>query len=97
MEFILTSNEEGKNRFLNMNLVNEILVFAIKRVCQMTKAETTFFPHTPAPRPYHTDPQLNHPIRPVPAFPPTDLHALIYKGFLSFFSFLKRTHFPICT
>ena len=57
MELILISNEEGKIRFLNMKLVNEILAPAIRRVCQMTEAETTFFPHTPVARPYHTDPR----------------------------------------
>jgi hypothetical protein len=57
MELILISNEEGKIRFLNMKLVNEILAPAIRRVCQMTEAETTFFPHTQVARPYHTDPR----------------------------------------
>ena len=57
VELILISNKEGESRFLDMALVSEILAPAIKRVCQVTESETTFFPHTPAPRPYHTGPR----------------------------------------
>jgi hypothetical protein len=46
VELVLISNEEGRNHFVNMDRINQILAPALRSAYHMTTDQLIFFPNT---------------------------------------------------
>ena len=69
VELVLVVNVAVKAQFLDMGRVHDILGPAIREVCQISEAQTTFFSHSHTPSGATTEMGDLRPTRPIPTWP----------------------------
>ena len=69
VELVLISNEEGRNQFVSMERIHQILAPALRSACHMTTDQLRFFPNTRELRGRPYSPPGERPARPFLVYP----------------------------
>ena len=69
VELVLISNEEGRNQFVNLERIHQILAPTLRNACHMRAYQLRFFPNTRETRGRTYTPPSERPMRPFPVYP----------------------------